>query len=177
MEKNRIEVVISSSKLRTLLSCYGSYYERLLESYKRELDSGVSRWWFHLYGLCQEASGILSIILKVKVLLVTVSWICADDDLDGFTITLQSFIEKSSLGEFCSRLLLVSTFRAEMLVKGMDFLLYTCVRLCALSFFYTGRYSLSDVLGNVHQYYSQFSAHVLSAMEKLTTVVVKDFKV
>ncbi|XP_064402600.1 midasin-like isoform X2 [Halichondria panicea] len=112
-----------------------SYYERLLESYKRELDSGVSRWWFHLYGLCQEAP---------------------DDDLDGFTITLQSFVEKSSLGEFCSRLLLVSTFRADMLVKG--------------------RYSVSDVLGNVHQYYSQFSAHVLSAMEKLTSVVVKDFK-
>lgn len=40
-----------------------------------------------------------------------------------------------------------------------------------------GNFAISDVLGNVHCYYSQFSARVTVAMETLTAKVVKDFKV
>ena len=41
---------------------------------------------------------------------------------------------------------------------------------------YVGSLKLADVLGNVFDYYSQFSAYVLTSMGKMTSSLTKAFK-
>ncbi len=42
---------------------------------------------------------------------------------------------------------------------------------------FLGRYAVADVLGNLYQYYRQFSTNILAAKEKMSSVVVKEFNV
>lgn len=41
---------------------------------------------------------------------------------------------------------------------------------------FAGSLKLADVLGNVLGYYSQFSAYVMSSIEKMTSSLTKAFK-
>ncbi len=85
-------------------------------------------------------------------------------------------MENSSLGEFSTRLELVVTFQMEMLAAGIVILF---IIICLLNNYVSipGRYSVSDVLGNVHLYYSQYSDCVLTAINKMTATIIKEFRV
>ncbi|XP_041831629.1 LOW QUALITY PROTEIN: midasin [Melanotaenia boesemani] len=74
--------------------------------------------------------------------------------------TLQAFMEGSTLGEFSTRLGMLLSFHCHLLLAPPQ----------------PGRESLSSLLWNLHQYYSQFSEGILSRITQLRQPVEKELK-
>ena len=89
-------------------------------------------------------------------------------------------METATLGDFSTRLDLVTAFLAEVTLKGNFLFGYTII--CSFFYFlcfshFAGGSSAGRCLGNVVMYYRQFSEKVEQSIQQLIAPVEKEFNV
>ena len=92
-------------------------WSSLLEQCSADAELEGSKWWFHVYSLCQESISE-SHGRKVLCLIVYFSLILAAKSGE-FLNSVHQFIEVSPQGEFLIRLKLLQAFGADMCCQGL----------------------------------------------------------
>ncbi|KAI3364212.1 hypothetical protein L3Q82_010816 [Scortum barcoo] len=141
------QLIIQWRKLE--LNCWSSSLDNAM---KRHTEKSTKHW-FSIYQLVER-------YLEEQRM-----GACTDEDVERLSLfslssTLQAFIEGSTLGEFSIRLAMLLSFHCHLLLVPNQ----------------PGQEALSNLLWNLHKYYSQFSDCIQTRVSQLRQPIEKELK-
>uniref|UniRef100_A0A665VA47 Midasin n=1 Tax=Echeneis naucrates TaxID=173247 RepID=A0A665VA47_ECHNA len=142
------QLIIQWRKLE--LSCWSSS----LDNAMRRCTENSTKHWFSIYQLVErylEEQRMETNTSKEEVECLSLSSVSS---------TLQAFMEGSPLGEFHTRLAMLLSFHCHLLLVSNE----------------PGQESLSNLLWNLHRYYSQFSNSIQTKISQLRQPIEKELK-
>uniref|UniRef100_A0A665V858 Midasin n=1 Tax=Echeneis naucrates TaxID=173247 RepID=A0A665V858_ECHNA len=129
------------------LSCWSSS----LDNAMRRCTENSTKHWFSIYQLVERYLEEQRMETNTKVECLSLSSVSS---------TLQAFMEGSPLGEFHTRLAMLLSFHCHLLLVSNE----------------PGQESLSNLLWNLHRYYSQFSNSIQTKISQLRQPIEKELK-
>ncbi|XP_028997386.1 midasin [Betta splendens] len=141
------QLIIQWRKLE--LKCWSSSLDNAM---KRHTEKST-KYWFSIYQLVEK-------YLDEQRMEANTGEEVEQLSLTSVSTTLKAFIEGSTLGEFHTRLAMLLSFHCHLLLVPSQ----------------PGQESLSSLLWNMHQYYSQFSDCVQTKITQLRQPIEKELK-
>ncbi|XP_050541449.1 midasin [Daktulosphaira vitifoliae] len=118
-----------------------STWNNCLQYTFKKLQNDSCKWWFHLYSIFH-------------------GYLNKQDSFQQLIVTLQKFMESSTLGQFSTRLKLLYTFHCDIINREQS---KEQIEMCNASW-------------NLYKYYSQFESYINTQIENLTADVKKKLR-
>ncbi|XP_061668786.1 midasin isoform X2 [Syngnathoides biaculeatus] len=159
-ENNTSRAVSLRNNMTSITQLIIKWHKLELNCWSSSLDNAVKRHaekstqhWFSIYQL-------LAMYLEDKMVNADTGKEMGSMSLSSLSSNLQAFMECSSLGEFNARLGMLLSFHCHLLLLPTQ----------------PGQAALSNLLWNLHKYYSQFSDCIQNKVRELRQPIEKDLK-
>ncbi|XP_051908078.1 midasin isoform X2 [Hippocampus zosterae] len=159
-ENNASRAVSLQSNIAPVTQLIIKWHKLELNCWSSSLDNAVKRHtekstkhWFSIYQLFAK-------YLEDQMMNANTGEELGGLSLSSLSSTLQAFVEGSSLGEFHTRLAMLLSFHCHFLLLPSQ----------------PGQVTLSNLLWNLHKYYSQFSDCIQNKIGQLRQPIEKELK-